>query len=69
MNTQKNVVFLFCVFLVIYLPNKLNAIGPCSFDLDLKGVIDLSSVGRVDGKPAWKDITPERSDDHGNCSY
>jgi hypothetical protein len=66
MNTQKYVVsFLFVSCLI----NKLNGISPCVFDLNPKGIIDLSSVGHVDGSPAWKSIPPETSDKHGICDY
>ncbi len=66
MNTQKNVACLLSFFLVLYLPNKLNAVGPCIYDLSPKGIIDLTSVGRTDGTPMWKNIPPEKYDAHGN---
>jgi hypothetical protein len=66
MSTQKNTVFLLTSFLLLCLTRRLNSIDPCIYDLHEKGVIDLSSVGRTDGTPVWKNIEPETNDSHGN---
>lgn len=66
MNIQENVSSLVLFILVLLLLNKRYvAIGPCIYDLDARGVIDLTSVGRNDGTPAWKNVVPSVSDDHG----
>ncbi len=69
MNRQINVVSLFLLCVLLGLPNELNAVDACIFDLDPKGVIDLTSVGRVDGTPAWKNVHPEIDDKHGKYEY
>lgn len=52
-------------FLLSYLPNQLNGVSPCIYDINPKGVIDLTGIGRIDGTPKWKDIEPEKDDQHG----
>jgi len=69
MSVPKNVVLLLSFFLLLHQPNKLNAVDPCIYDLNTKGIIDLTSIGHVDGTPVWKNIPPEISDMHGNCHY
>jgi hypothetical protein len=68
MNIQGNVASLLSFFLVLHLLSKSNAVSPCIYDLDARGVIDLTSVGRNDGTPMWKNVNPAWSDDHGKCS-
>lgn len=34
------------------------AVDPCRYEIPGKGVIDLSSVGRDDGKPAFENLAP-----------
>ncbi len=67
MNIQEYVAFLLSFFLVLHLPNKLNAVTPCIYDANPRGIIDLTTVGRRDGIPMWKNIVPQQSDGHGNC--
>jgi hypothetical protein len=69
MNTQKNVVSLLSFLLVLCLIKKLNAVDPCVYNSKEKGFINLKSVGRTDGIPAWKNISPETPDGHGNCDW
>ncbi len=68
MSIQEYVAFLLSFILVLHLPNKLNAITPCIYDTNPKGIIDLTSVGRTDGIPMWKNIPSSSGDLHGNCS-
>lgn len=44
----------------------IRADNPCRFD-NSKGVIDLSTVGRSDGKAAFPDKTPPTSPDYSEC--
>jgi hypothetical protein len=67
MSTQKNVASLLSFFLLLHLPNKLNAVGPCIYDLDPRGVIDLTPIGNKDGTARWEYVDPQMSDGHGNC--
>lgn len=48
------------ILLIIFveLSSSITADDPCRFKDDSKGVIDLTSVGRTDGKPAYPDILP-----------
>ncbi|CAF0984760.1 unnamed protein product [Adineta steineri] len=62
MIARKNVAFL--LFLFLHQFNILNAEDPCIYNLNTKGTIDLTSVGRTDGAPMWKDVTPTTSDNH-----
>ena len=55
--------------LVLQLVNISNAVvGPCIYDANPKGIINLTSVGRTDGTPRWKDQNPDVHDDHGKSS-
>jgi hypothetical protein len=70
MNIQANVASLLSSFLVLHLVNKSNALAdPCIYDSDPKGIINITSLGRVDGTPMWKNIHPNTSDDHGKCNF
>ncbi|CAF3816470.1 unnamed protein product [Adineta steineri] len=64
MSLRENVVWFFTFFLLLHLPHKLTSENPCIYKLNGKGVIDLTSVGRIDGTPGWKRITPEKTDGH-----
>ena len=66
MHTRRNIAWLFSFSLFLSLPYRLQSIDPCVYDLNPKGTIDLTSVGHVDGTPAWKNIAPEKSDNHRN---
>ena len=66
MNAKNNIISLSFVLLV-YLPNQLISVDPCIYDVSDKGIIDLRSVGRKDGTPAWKNMVPSKSDGHGKC--
>jgi hypothetical protein len=68
MNAKKNVAFLLSFFLLSYLTKESNSFDPCIYNSNAKGIIDLTSIGNVDGTPAWKNIIPEKSDGHGNSS-
>jgi hypothetical protein len=68
MNAKKNVAFLLSFFLLLYLTKESNSSDPCVYNLNAKGIIDLTSIGNVDGTPVWKNIIPEKSDGHGNSS-
>ncbi|UJR11406.1 hypothetical protein I4U23_015586 [Adineta vaga] len=62
---EKNVVVVLISFIFFFnLLNISNAVDPCIYDLNPKGIIDLTSVGHKDGTPVWKDVFPERKDDH-----
>jgi hypothetical protein len=65
MNMQENVASLLSFFLLFYLLHKSNAVGPCVYDINPKGLIDLSSIGRQDGTPLWKNVDPSIFDNHG----
>ena len=67
MNSRKDVAFLLSFFFFLQLSNRLNAVDPCIYDLNAKGIIDLTSIGHVDGTPVWKNILPDKSDNHGIC--
>ncbi len=60
MNIQENV-----ASLLFYVLNKSNSVGPCVYDINPKCLIDLSSVGRQDGIPLWKNMLSNISDDYG----
>lgn len=56
-----------CILVVKLLINESRgAPGPCLYDINPRGVIDLSSVGNQDGTPRWRSIQPVPSDNHGN---
>lgn len=59
-----NVAFL-TFFLLTYLPSQLISISSCVFENQDKGKIDLSTVGRTDGIPNWKNVKPDLPDGHG----
>ncbi len=66
MNIQENVASLLSFFLLLHLLNKSNAVvGPCLYDINPRGVIDFTSIGRMDGLPRWKDLNPAKFDGHG----
>jgi len=65
MNMQENVASLLLFFLLFYLLHKSNAVDSCVYDINPKGIIDLSSVGRQDGTPLWKNVDPIMFDNHG----
>ncbi|CAF0928293.1 unnamed protein product [Adineta steineri] len=64
MNILKNIFSILLFVLALCLRDQLNARTPCIYDLNPKGIIDLTSVGRMDGTPAWKNVHPEISDKH-----
>ncbi|CAF5140161.1 unnamed protein product, partial [Rotaria sp. Silwood1] len=63
MHARKNVILL-SFFLLLCLPDSSDSVDPCIHDVNLKGVIDLTSVGHMDGTPAWKNAVPDMSDKH-----
>lgn len=42
----------------ILLSSAVHADDPCRYEVSGKGVIDLTSVGRSDGEPAYKNLAP-----------
>ena len=57
--------FFFFFFFFFLLINKSSGVnGPCIYDSNPKGVIDLTRVGNKDGTARWKYMDPEVSDDH-----
>ena len=70
MNIQENVAYLLSFFLILYLVNESNAVvDPCIYSSDPRGIINITSLGRADGMPMWKNIHPNSSDNHGKCNY
>jgi len=65
MNMQENVASLLSFFLLLQLLHKLNAVGPCVYDINPKGIIDISSIGRQDGTPLWKNVDSSVGYGHG----
>lgn len=62
-----NIVFLTSL-LLSYLTDQLISANACVYNGHDKGIIDLSTVGNVDGTPMWKDLSPETPDDHRNMN-
>jgi len=65
MNTQENVAFLLSFLFLFQLLNKSNGADPCIYEDRSRGIIDLTSVGRTDGTPQWKNQNPTQFDGHG----
>ena len=69
MKTCKDIAWLFSFSLFLSLAYRSQSLpDSCVYDLNPKGIIDLTSIGRVDGTPAWKNIPPEKLDAHGNLA-
>ncbi|CAF3933535.1 unnamed protein product [Rotaria sordida] len=51
---------------VILIFNIIIADDPCKYETPNKGLIDLSSIGKMDGTPVWKDIPPDKTENYGN---
>ena len=58
------------IFTIIFaiLSPLIIADDPCIFN-DAKGVIDLSSIGRTDGKAAYSDRTPPTITDYSKLIF
>jgi len=69
MSNEKHITFLVSFILVLNLIEKLNSVDPCKHDVNKKGIIDLTTVSRVNGTPQWKNLDPETIDGHGNSAY
>ncbi|CAF1588949.1 unnamed protein product [Rotaria sp. Silwood1] len=54
---------------VILIFNVIIADDPCKYEIPNKGLIDLSSIGKMDGTPVWKDIPPDKTENYGNLVY
>ena len=66
MLSQNHLVSLPLFFLVILcFPKESFTVTPCLYDINEKGVIDITSIGRVDGTPRWKNQNPQITDQHG----
>lgn len=57
---------LFCLVILCF-PKESSTVTPCLYDINEKGVIDITSIGRVDGTPKWKNQNPQITDQHGKC--
>ncbi|CAF1555366.1 unnamed protein product [Rotaria sordida] len=49
---------------VILIFNIIIADDPCKYETPNKGLIDLSSIGKMDGTPVWKDIPPDKTENY-----
>jgi hypothetical protein len=45
-------------------PTTPSILHPCRFEDPEKGVIDLTTLGRTDGNPAYTDRTPQQSSNY-----
>ena len=55
------------VFIAFLLFNGTTSEDPCKYEMPGKGIINLSSIGKIDGTPFWKDVPSEiATEDYGN---
>jgi hypothetical protein len=56
----------FTILLIVFgiLSSPITADNPCRFQDASKGVIDLTSLGRTDGKAAYPDVIPTRGSNY-----
>jgi hypothetical protein len=56
-----------CIIIFTILSSLVVADDPCRFEVKGKGVIDITSLGRKDGKAAFPDETPSITANYGVC--